>query len=297
MCLLAATDVLNLAGPDFLEFFAVAVALAALAGCILRWFSRMPFDALSGSEDEVKDPYEIAYLAGGAQRAVDTAISSLFIAGALMPGSTGRKFHASGSNKPVAFPIERAMLDAAGPAPGLTRPELQRAVANQLSEIAQPLRQRGLIPAMGGLHIRLLTALPLLLICLLGAAKVLVGIDRQRPVAILVVLVVLTLIGAVAAAVVPVYRTVRGQRVHRSIRASHAALRQAAFGGKEPIGPDQAPLAVAMFGVGALATTPYAALTTLIAPPRSIGDAGSSSCSSSGCGGGGCGGGGCGGCS
>lgn len=303
MCLLAATDVLNLAGPDFLKLYGVLAALAVLAGVVLRTLLRTPFDLASGADDLHRDPYLIAYLSGGPVRAVDTAISTLFIAGALQPSSTGRKFHASGSSPQLNAPIERVMLDAAGPAPGLLRSELHRSVSNELDALAQTLREQGLIPAFGGLVIRLITAMPLFLLCVLGVVKVFTGLERQRPVAILIVLVVLTLIGAVIAALIPAYRTVRGQRVYRSLRASHAALRQAAVRGTEPIGPSQAPFAVAMFGVAALATTPYAALTTLIAPPRPIGD-GSSSCSTSSCsssscggGGGGGGGGGCGGCS
>lgn len=299
MGMLAAIDVLNQTGPEFLKTFFLLLACAIIAAFASRWLARAPFDSPSRGDELLRTPCLMAYLAGGARRAVDTTISVLFIAGALSPGSTGRTFHVTTARTARTDPLECQLLDAAGPLPGRTRDELQRGVSGELARVGQELRMHGLIPAAGGLPVRFLTALPLLPVLALGTAKVMVGLEHQKPVAILVLLCVLTMVGALIALAIPVLRTVRGDRVLHSMKTTHAALQHAAAAGTEPIGPDQVPVAVALFGAAALATTPYAALSTMFAPPRpppggSSGDS-ASSCSSSSCSGGG--GGGCGGCS
>lgn len=308
MGLLGALDLLNLGGPEFLGTY-VGLGLAAiLAGGLLRWLARAPFDLPSETAFQPQQvhrlplhEYQLAFLAGGATRAVDAAITSLFVRGVLQASSTGRKFHSATTLPPSSPRLEQTLHDAAGPMPGLTRGELQHAASNTIGEIAAGLRTMGMVPAAGGLHVRLLTVAPGLLLLGLAVAKILIGIERQRPVVLLAILAFITALLVAGAFFIPVHSTVRGQRLLRSTQASHAALRQATAGGQEPIGPDQASLAVAMFGVTALAATPYAALSTMISPPRTPSDTTGSSCSSCSSGGGGSdgggGGGGCGGCS
>ena len=66
----------DLRGPDFLVVYLVVFAVVmALAG-LLRWYLRLP-----GGEPQLEvtelSPYEIAYLAGGENLAVNAAIARL----------------------------------------------------------------------------------------------------------------------------------------------------------------------------------------------------------------------------
>jgi uncharacterized protein (TIGR04222 family) len=131
-----------------------------------------------------------------------------------------------------------------------------------------------------------------LLLFAIGVTKFQIGISRHRPIGLLLVLLLATaVVGLVMMAKVP-RTTLRGARLVKEQRAVNSPLKYAATrNDKDATWRDDA-MAVALFGMGGLATG--SDLATALRVPQSGGGDGGSGGSS--CGGGGCGGGGCGGC-
>src|SRR5581483_11128312 len=69
-------NIFDLRGPEFLEFYLTLLVIAFPAAVLLRWLLRGPGGA--PPERALKmDPFEIAYLAGGKEMAVNAALASL----------------------------------------------------------------------------------------------------------------------------------------------------------------------------------------------------------------------------
>ena len=165
--------------------------------------------------------------------------------------------------------------------------------------LRDPLKQMGLLmPVRQRLVARWLPLLVALCAPAFGAMKILVGISRGRPVLFLVILC----IASVALAI-----WVFGRRVERSRLGERALARfrrrglslQTASRAPGRLESDDLCLAVALFGLSAMAVGDLADLYITVIPPPAPdssgwGDGGGSGCGGGGCGGGGCGGGGCG---
>jgi len=146
--------------------------------------------------------------------------------------------------------------------------------APALSERAQAL---GLARPPGA--IAAVAAAPLAAWVLVGAAKVAIGLERHRPVGILVFLTVFVLGFAIHALVIP-RATGRGERLLRELRERRAGLALTARSAPSLLTAEEQCVAFALFAGGTGASTS------------------GYTCSSGGCSsGGGCSGGGCGGCS
>ena len=129
---------------------------------------------------------------------------------------------------------------------------------------------------------------------ILGAAKVIVGVSRDKPVGFLVVMCI---VAAVAAALLlrPIVRTLRGERLLRRLRGERRDLKSSQELLSRP--PQDVAWGLAHFGIGAMAmsTGAGADLYRWMTPQTSgSGCGGTTGCGGDG-GGGGCGGG-CGGC-
>ena len=284
-------------GPTFLKLFLVLAVVALVAGIRMR----------RGSADEGTtggaslSPYEAAYLAGGAARAVDAAIAELLSRGAAKwEDSTPTVQVASTAGLPAPLDVIARQLQST-PDPKRALPLIEVA----LSPLVQTLRLRGLMLDADQARERgRRAALPSFLLLGLGVTKIGVGLWRDRPVGFLILLCVAVLIMAnVFLRAVPRV-TAAGQGALRRARSDHAAAMRAPR-------PQDMGIAVALVGTAALAGTAYAAYHDWRHPAGSSSDGGgsdsggssyssdsggsSSSCSSdsggsSGCGG--CGGGG-----
>ena len=135
-----------------------------------------------------------------------------------------------------------------------------------------------------------LNRLPLATAAALGAfgvVKVLVGVNRDRPVGFLVFSLILLAIVTGVLLYYGAWATGRGATVLQSLEERLARQRG------RPDGPNVVIMAVAVLGVSSLHSLGLSQLATNLAPAT---DGSSSDSSGSGCAGGGCGGGGCGGC-
>jgi uncharacterized protein (TIGR04222 family) len=143
---------------------------------------------------------------------------------------------------------------------------------------------------------RVLPTLLVLAVAGFGFIKILVGMNRHKPVGFLVALCLVTVVVAFAGFARRLHRSWRGDMALEQLKVRNAALEYAVPRNVDNVTANDLALALALFGAGVLVSGPLADLKTALTPP-----AGSSSCGTGGgCGGGGCGGGcgggGCGGC-
>lgn len=293
------TNPLDWRGPEFLGLFALVAAVALGGALAVRYLLRRPFNGPPAAEWGLH-PYEQAFLNEGPRLALATALARLAASGALEVDAKSGKMRAV-EGVTGDHPLDRAVLRAVGPSGDARYGVVQSAAKPALDEMEGSLRRQGLWMSPGAASgTAFASAAAMAVPLLLGGAKILVGVDRHRPVGFLVVGCVLTVLAGFCL-LVPPKRSRYGNRVLAELRALRGYGRPVVASGMDG-GMDLAS-GVALFGMVALAGTPYAHLRAAFVPPPTVsgGDGGSScgtsSCGSSSCGGGGgCGGGGCGGC-
>jgi uncharacterized protein (TIGR04222 family) len=298
----------DLRGPEFLAFYAVAF----LTACGLAWTLRSAARGASGALPSGihLDPYQIAYLNGGATHAVNAAIAALYHRDILQVNESDATVKVLQPQAQLPHPLEQAVHNAAY-ANGTGRVavrDVRAAVAKTVERLADGLKKSGLLVADDDARrARVRSTLVALAVPAMGAVKVVVGLSRNRPVTFLVLACVFTAIVAVALFARRPHRTRRGDSALRGLRSSNGRL----LTNVPQVGPEAMVLGVALFGLNFLSETSLSFLTRTLRPKNSAtfstdgcggsGCGGASSCGSScggggGCGGGGCGGGGCGGC-
>jgi uncharacterized protein (TIGR04222 family) len=290
-------NVLDLRGPEFLRFYIVIFALAVGLAMLLRFILRQPGGDIPSSQLPTLHPLEVAYLAGAGRGIIDAVIATLVQRGHLVVDKVQRRLTVGPAPQGLT-PLEEAVYHAVKGCDGKVS-GVRRAVADMTRSATSRLQALGLVLTDSqSRRVRLLPSLLVLGVTLLGVAKILVGIDRHRPVSFLVTLTVLSMIVAITFVARPAIRTRRGSAVLERLKAHNAALRTTASHAPNLLVGNDLALAFALFGAGAFASGPMADLRQTLAPPSQGGSGcgGGSSCGGGSCGGGGCGGGGCGGC-
>jgi uncharacterized protein (TIGR04222 family) len=304
-------------GPLFLLLFLGAGGV--LLTVALTWRARR----LGGPTDPrpaALHPQRVAYLAGGAPRAVYASLASLRAAGAVAADPIGAAAQRSGV---VSATVGRTLTAAAGPPAGATALDTAVHAAAGRHVLARLLGQDSMVrAAVDDLHAGLerdgllatdearraarWAAAPLLALAALGLARLVAGLAADRPVG---VLAVAELAVAVAATVLLAWvpRTTRaGRRALAELRSYNTHLSPKLRPSMGTYGAAGAGLAVALYGVAGLwAMDPGFAADAEVervdggTPSGYTGDGGGSDGGGSdgggGCGGGGCGCGGCGG--
>lgn len=289
----ASMSVFDLNGPTFLGVYGVLFVIALLWSVARRKQANAKFSLPGADGMELTDPYEIAYLAGGAPRCAQLAVVKLIQSGAVK-WEPKRLFKESrliavGQAEPGFSGIERSLfvtILGKGKS-GLSLNEVVRLVADKLSGIETRLAKLGLRPTAseagsGGC----LATLPLLGLILFGLVKLVVGISRDKPVFFLVFLMIITGVAAIILAANVKMLTPAGEGLLARMRA-----------GREASG--DVLCSVALFGAAWTGDPALAGLDHELR--KDISNMGQNN-GSSGCGGGssgcssGCGGGGCGGC-
>jgi hypothetical protein len=131
---------LDFKGPEFVSFYLLVASIAIFLAYILRWYLRKP--ALHSPDiSNSLDAYEIAYLAGGNNRAVDAAIASLVQRGYLQPLTETLEL---GTVLPSnSHPLERAIAQAVEISGKPS--EIRQAVTSGTSLIRERLQNLGLL--------------------------------------------------------------------------------------------------------------------------------------------------------
>jgi uncharacterized protein (TIGR04222 family) len=291
----------DLRGPEFLVFY----ASLSLATAVAVWLVRHFLEA-GGAGEEIdaasaiaQDPYQVAYLRGGRDEVLRIAVVSLLERGLLV--AKADKLHATSSDAldKVRRPLDKALLTKfadAGKAQSIYTDEI---ILREAGVIAEPLKQRRLLPDAAAVQMRcLLVAAAVLFLWAIAGIKIAVALGRGRTnVAFLVILAIIVPVIVYKAS--KPFRTTLGSRTCRQLKELFSGLRSRRKSSRHDDSASELTFLAAVFGIGLLPTGFSAILAPLhLYPPRPVGSGGSnggSSCGGGGCGGGGCGGG-CGGC-
>lgn len=265
-------------GGDFLAFYSV---LLAFSGFAAWWIPANLRDA--GRNARVEDIEDIAMLAGGANRHADAVMTDLYARGALVPADSGRLMPT-----PVSSPLStsaKALLSLREP---FKLSDARKLLAVHADRIAARLRREGLmLRPEAQTRLRWLSITPFAPLFMIGIYRQRAGSAVGEPTGFLIILLILTVVLAVIRFARADPRTVAGIAAVRESHAKASRLKRAPR-------PEEAALAVAIFGTAVLVGTPWEPVHAL----RQQGDgggAGTDSGDGGGDGGSGCGGG-CGGC-
>lgn len=303
-------NVFDYRGQDFLVFYVAAFFAAIIGSTLIVAIFRRSGPGRIGDED-LRNPYEIAFLGGGGRRMADAALAALYARGLIKLETVGgaiRMGTIAGKNVDDLSDMEHQVWRALPQQATAEIQHVRRALVPVTSAMQDALAARGyLLSPAGLLRLRWLAALPFLLLMGTGAAKVAVGLDRGRPVLFLIIALVVTLGVMIARLASMKRRTAAGEAMWQRISKRELNRRKSSpdsHADSVPFDAGHAALAVALAGPAVLATPTYQPMHNALGTPVSGGSGNSTSgCGSGsggGCGGGGggsgCGGGGCGGC-
>ncbi|AGC45820.1 hypothetical protein MYSTI_04528 [Myxococcus stipitatus DSM 14675] len=272
---------LDWSGPQFLRVYVAMFVVAVVTGIALRRLLRGP-GGRTGREHQALDPYDVALLSGP-KEVVHTALARLLHEGVIR--MDGTNIELTGKRPTLRSPVERATYGAVS-GQSLRLAELHARAEPAIEQLKEPLIQQGLL--VDAPRARLARWLPPLLgvvLLVVGLAKILVGLSRDKPVGILFLFSIFSFI-AVYLFSRKTWRTRLGDEVLWVLRTEQQALRLTARSAKSPevMNSHDLALAVALFGLGVVPLTDFELLRRQIAPEVSSG--GDSSSSSGGCGGG-----------
>ncbi len=272
-------------GPTFLGYYALGSALSLV---LLIWFVRhlsTPVQPQGAALNQLT-PYEIAYLAGGSQRVVATALLYL---------SQNRYINIDANTPRVtrliplpstASPIDAAIIKAAdqdGGSVGGTEH-----VAQAVEHLQHRLEDMGLVPAAGTREDAWIAAVLVMApsICL-GAVRLGFGAAHHRPVGYLIILILAQLVAAILSTAYLLRLTGHGRAL---VRAAKSAMPNKMSGSEDTEAIVQG---MAIFGSAYLAGGGFDEFTRFLKVTNISSDSsGGSNCGGgSGGAGGGCGGG------
>lgn len=272
-------NVLNWPGGPFLQFYIVFAG-----GCLLLLYMwRHWLGPLWPKADSSElSTLEMAYLAGGHPRCMDTLLVGFFEAGALLRVDRRQAMVSPAGHAGLAPELRDHLLDISLPGRVDRVGFRQRGIGTSRA-IRDRLAGFGLIVSVSDLAFyRLCGALLLSLPLILGATKIIIGLQRERPVGYLCGLMIITALQGAGLLWQGPFRTRAGGKVLDALRRKHARAARAPCS-------DEMMLAFALSGAAVLIGQSY---MSFFAAPNS-GTGGSGCGGASGCGGGG---GGCGGC-
>jgi uncharacterized protein (TIGR04222 family) len=290
-------DTWGISGPTFLLLYAVLAAVVLIASIRAR-------RTIAGSRRTepvtgiARQPHDVAYLNGGAELAVVSALTALRLRGAIWSerGNAQRVPHTD----PGSDGLERALHAAVDAPLHRRRIPTNRGVAAALAVIERRLIDAGLL--LSDAQRRRIRSVGwwMAAVAGLGLVRLLAGIANAKSVGLLVVaLIVVTIIAVVLLSTAP-RRTRLGDKSLAALRTDNHALDPKERPDWALYGPLGAALGIGLFGMSAVwASVPAIAgelaVQRIATSGGSDGSGGGDSGGSSGCGGGGCGGGGCGG--
>lgn len=293
----------GISGPAFLGFYAtLAVLVAIVTGLLRRRLARSTGTAPVPRLDS--QPHDVAYLHGGPELAVLTALTALHADGRVTT-SGRRHVRAVGSVGPSASELERAIhRSAQHPAQhpvqhsarhGVLRTALssEPPVREALTRIERRLADTGLLLTAEQRRRIRWTGWMLGAVVVVGAIRAVVGGTAGRPIGFLLAMMLAVAVGTLVVICTAPRRTNRGDAELKRLRSAHAGLAPRMRPSWQTYGPAGAALGVAVFGASALWAADPAFATELGVPRFAAGGDGGGG---GGCGGGGGdGGGGCGG--
>jgi uncharacterized protein (TIGR04222 family) len=253
MALAAATaETWGITGTTFLPaYLLIAVTVGAAGVCTRRALAEP--GAARPIDDITTHPHDVAYLAGGGELAVWSALSAMRLRGTLT--AADGTVRAVGRLDPDADALEKAIHATAGSPVGHRRLMFHRSVRPALAAIEERLVSGGFLLSEERRRRIRRVGFWMLGVAALGLLRVLADIAEARSVALLVTALLLVTATAVMQIALVPRRSRRGNRALAALRDRHRALAPE----REPDGqshdPAGAALRIGLFGTGALAVS------------------------------------------
>lgn len=298
----AGSDTWGISGPDFLRIYVGAIALAVVAAIVLRLLATRENSA---TPIQPPTPAEVAYLHGGAERAVYSSLAGLRAVGVVDVGNL-KELVVTGPAPVGLTRLDHAVYEAAGRHVQASRLAEEAGVRSALTTLDDDVRRAGwLLDGDARAKLRLGSYL-VLAVVVLGVVRMGAGLANDKPVATLLLLVILAVVAWLLLRRVP-RLSGSGKRAIGSARTANPHLSPQQAPAWSTYGLTGAAMGVALYGTAALwaADPAFASAAGLRQQSGGGGDSsysgysGGDSCGGGGGdgggGGGGCGGGGCGG--
>lgn len=239
------TDLYALSLYTFLTIAANIIAL------IVRTYMRKLQNNFD-SEPPSLSIYEMAYLANGQIRAIDTAIANLVERGYLLPDPKTRSLKLQTVLPKDCDPLEKSILLLAKFNGSLS--QMRTSVAHATFPIYKRLVDLGLlVPLEQAQNVQLLSALPVLTILLAGMGMTLWRISQNQAVGLLILLCAIAAISSCSFLFIPVRRSWYGDRILKHLR-THCLHLPPTTNVKEMVEP-QLIMTFALFGAKVLGNT------------------------------------------
>lgn len=239
------TTTWGISGPVFLVVFAVAAVAAWLMGLTTRHRLR----AGRNPRRELH-PYELAYLKGGPRLVVASVLAALRMSGAVT-ARPGGSLQTKGTPVAARTPLDKAVLKAVGRAARTGELAEHSLLRPRLAELRDGLHAEGLVLTSEERRGVRTAALPMLFVLLVGGARLVAGLQNDKPVGFLIVLLAVAA-GALAFLLYVPEQTRTVKRVLRDARTRHQGLQPTSSPDWNSHGPEALALSVALFGVTAL---------------------------------------------
>lgn len=279
-------------GPAFLPFFISLFLFVAGLAWMVRHQLRGPITG-PPAEDWQLHPYEIAFLNGGPQLALVTAIARLTAAGRITVNRISGRIRVIDSTPLDGSVLDRALLRLADKPGGILPDKMREIGKPSLQQLEADLRRQQLwVDSHRAVQVQLIPFALSLIPLAIGVTKINIGIARDRPVGFLISLCLMAAITSFCFLVKP-RRSRYGDQVLRTLQTGKTSLQGSTRRGA-PV--PELTLGLALFGFAELVKSEYEYFRNTLVVNNSIAGVGDGGSSSSCGGGGGCGGGGCGGC-
>jgi uncharacterized protein (TIGR04222 family) len=253
MALAAATaETWGITGSTFLPAYLLIAMTVGAAGVCSRRALREP-GATRPIDDITTRPHDVAYLAGGGDLAVWSALCAMHLRGTLT--AADGTVRAVGRLDPDADELEKAIHATASSPVGHRRLIFHRSVRPALATIEERLVAAGfLLSDQRRRRIRRV-GFWMLAVAALGLLRVLADIAEVRPVGLLVTALLLVTAAAVMQIALAPRRSRRGNRALAALRDRHRALAPEREPDWQSHGPAGAALGIGLFGTEALAAS------------------------------------------
>jgi len=253
MALAAATaETWGIAGSTFLPAYLLIAVTVGTAGVCMRRTLAEP-GATRPIDDITTHPHDVAYLAGGSELAVWSAMCAMHLRGTLT--AADGTVRAVGRLDAAADTLEKAIHATAGSPMGYRRLKFHRSVRPALAAIEERLVAAGFLLSDARRRRIRRVGFWMLAVAVLGLLRVLADIAEARPVGLLVTALLLVTATAVLQIALIPRRSRRGNRALAALRDRHRALAPEREPDWKSHGPSGAALGIGLFGTGALAAS------------------------------------------
>ncbi|MDM9379132.1 TIGR04222 domain-containing membrane protein [Chlorogloeopsis sp. ULAP01] len=228
-----------------LYIFILLAAAANIIAYILRTHLRKTHNS-SEHEFPSLSAYEIAYLAGGQQRAIDTAIVGLVQHGYLQAYPETRALKLKATLPKDCFALETEISHLVRFNGSIS--QITTSVTHATFPIYKRLINLGLLISIEqAKSLQFLSVLPIFVLIIVGMGMIILDLYQGRPVSLLVLLCMIAITIGFSFLSIPIHRSLEGDRILKNLRTTNS------FTNTED---DSQLMAFALFGAGVLANSP-----------------------------------------